>query len=197
MAMKAGIVAVLSMSFSMLVAQPAPRETVSADLIGASIAVEYGRPSLQGRSFNDLLGQLPPDRMWRAGSDQVTTLVSERAFGVGDTVVPAGRYSVYLHLPEGGPNSLVLNKVVGQPLKNVWSAAPAHLADEPFPHFQYESEIGDQEVARVAMRRESVGEPVDLFTISLSPAGNGATLRITWGDQSWSVGLMPPPREGS
>jgi hypothetical protein len=180
-----------------LVAQPAPRETVSVDLGGKTIAIEYGRPALQGRSFNDLLGQLPPDRMWRAGADQVTTLIAETAFRVGDKVVPAGRYSVYLHCPEGGPYSLVLNKVVGQPLRNVWSEAPADIAEMPVPHFQYENEIGDQEVARVPMRKESVGEPVDLFAISLDPAGSGATLRMAWGTESWSVNLLQAPREGS
>ena len=63
-------IAIAAVAFSQA---PSPRETVTAEVGGASVSVEYGRPSLGGRSFSELISQLPGDRMWRAGSEQVTS----------------------------------------------------------------------------------------------------------------------------
>ena len=73
--------------------QMAPRETVTVELKGQEIAIEYGRPSLNGRTFEALAASLPPDRMWRAGSEQVTTLTSAADFVIGGERVLAGKYS--------------------------------------------------------------------------------------------------------
>jgi len=168
----------------------APRETVKATVGGKGVSVEYGRPSLKGRSFDELIKQLPADRMWRAGVDQVTTLTTEAAMSVGGKTVPAGKYSVYIHAPETGDYSFVLNKDLGVALKEIFPAAP--LANEPWPHIDdYSKSIGDKEVARVAMKKVEVKAPADLFTIGAAPSGKGTTLAFTWGDRSWAVDLQP------
>ena len=131
-----------------------PHETVSATAGGAKISIEYGRPSLKGRSIEELFKELPADRMWRAGVDQVTTLTTETALSVGGKTVPAGKYSVYVHVPEAGDYSLVLNKDLGVPLKQIFAAAPPALANEPWPHIaDYTKAIGDKEVVRAPMRK--------------------------------------------
>ena len=41
--------------------------------------------------------QLPADRIWRAGENQVTTFTTEADVTIGGKTVPAGKYSVYVH----------------------------------------------------------------------------------------------------
>ena len=56
---------------------PNPRGNTSATVGGKKVTVNYGRPALKGRKMDDLLKQLPEDRMWRAGENQVTILTTE------------------------------------------------------------------------------------------------------------------------
>ncbi len=167
--------------------QPAPRETVTAKIGGKQVSIEYGRPSLKGRSFAELTKDLPEDRMWRAGSEQITTLSTETDLLIGGKAVPAGKYSLYVYCPENGDYALAVNKVLGQPLGKIWDAAPAQLANEPWPHFEYQKEIGDMEVARVPLKSEEGNEAVDLFTITLVPHGPSAVLKLAWGTANWST----------
>ncbi len=167
--------------------QPAPRETVTAKIGGKQVSIEYGRPSLKGRSFADLTKDLPEDRMWRAGSEQITTLTTETDLMIGGKAVPAGKYSLYVYCPESGDYALAVNKVLGQPLGKIWAAAPAQLANEPWPHFEYQKEIGDMEVARIPLKSEEGGETVDLFTVTLAPHGAAAVLKLAWGTSAWST----------
>ena len=109
-------------------AQPrAPRETVTALLNGKKVTVEYGRPALGGRNMDELLSKLPPDRIWRAGVDQATTLTTESDIMVGGKRVKAGKYTVYVHAPESGDYSLVLNTDLGVPLKTIFPVSYTHL----------------------------------------------------------------------
>ena len=50
---------------------------------GKNVSIEYGRPLLKGRKLADLMKQLPPDRIWRAGSGAVTILSTEADLNIG------------------------------------------------------------------------------------------------------------------
>ena len=177
--------------------QMAPRDTAMTYVGGKAVAIEYGRPSLKGRSVADLTSQLGADRIWRAGSEQVTTFKTEGALKIGDHKVPAGEYSVYLHCPVDGPYSLVLNKVLGQPLGEIWEAAPANLAKEPWPHTDYTAQIGDSEVARIPLKKTSSSEALDLLTFSFQQEGKMAVLNVAWGNDLWTADVMAGSMEGS
>ena len=164
-----------------------PRETATAKVGGESVSVEYGRPSLNGRSFSELTSKLPEDRMWRAGSEQVTTLTTSGDIYVGDKRVPAGKYSLYVYCPAEGEYALAINKVVGQPLGKIWGEAPDELKNEPWPHFSYTKEISDSEVARVPMAESKTASAVDMFTIVLKEKGDGAVMKLSWGEVAWSI----------
>ncbi len=168
---------------------PAPRETVSASVGGKKLSIEYGRPSLKGRTLDSLIAQLPEDRIWRAGVDQVTTLTSEGAVTIGGKKLPAGKYSVYVQAPAQGDWSLVLNTDPGIALIKLWDKAPANLANAPWPHLEGYSNILANEVARAAMKAGTTTPAAELFTIKLAPAGVGATMTMAWGDKSWSLDL--------
>jgi hypothetical protein len=169
---------------------PQGRGTATTMLAGKKITIDYGQPALKGRKFAELTKNLPGDRMWRAGSGIVTTLATEADLLVGGKKVPAGKYSVYVHCPESGSYSLVLNRDLGQPLGKLWAAAPASQANEPYPHFEYAKEIADKEVARVPLKQTS-GSAADILTYSFKPSGNGTSLTIAWGDQAWAVEVQP------
>ena len=95
--------------------QRVPRETVKASVAGKNVAIEYGRPQLKGRALADLLQQLPADRVWRAGENEVTTFTIEGPVSIGGKNVAAGKYSLYVHVPESGDWSLVVNTDPGCP----------------------------------------------------------------------------------
>jgi hypothetical protein len=168
----------------------ASRGTASTTIEGKRVTIDYGRPALKGRSFADLMKQLPQDRMWRAGSGAVTIFSTDTDLLIGGKKVSAGKYSLYIHCPETGTYSLVLNSDLGQPLSKVWSAAPANVANEPYPHFEYTKEIGAGEVLRAALIKSTVPE-TDLLMYSFKPSGKGAVLTISWGTEAWSVDVQP------
>lgn len=162
------------------------------------LKLEYGRPSLEGRSFEELTKDLPKDRIWRAGADQITTFSTIADLLIGGRKVPAGKYSVYIHIPAEGPFSLLLNSTLGQPLSAIWNAAPENMAQEPWPHFSYSREILETETARIAMTPSDLAEPVDRWTMTLDSTRYGAELTVSWGTQSWRVDIQAAqPREGS
>ena len=58
-------------------AQPGPRGTSSVTIKGKTVSVEYGRPSLRGRTTDELLGKLPAGSFWRLGSNESTTFKTD------------------------------------------------------------------------------------------------------------------------
>jgi hypothetical protein len=147
-------------------------ETVSTTLDGGKVTVEYRRPALRGRTMTELLSLLPADRMWRAGVHKPTTLTADTDILIGGQRVRAGRYTVFVHAPESGAYSLVLNSN---------PAVPEDYA-----------RVRETEVVRVPMIRASAGGPAERFLIGLSPARNGTSaMTLTWGDQSWAVDVRP------
>ena len=168
-----------------------PRETVSAVVTGTQkVSVDYGRPALKGRPLKELLTQLPPDRIWRAGSDQVTTLTADVPVVIGGKPVPAGKYSVYLHVPETGDYSLVLNSDPGIALKVIYAAAPPAVADALWPRLDGYEKIVAKEVVRIPLKKSATAEPMDRFKINFDPVKNGASaIILTWGGESWTADI--------
>ena len=183
---------VLALAAPVLAQGPAPRETVSVAVGGKKVSIEYGRPSLKGRSFDELAKQLPADRMWRAGANQVTTLTTEADILVGGKRVPAGKYSLYVHVPESGDCSLAMNSDLGVALSKIWPAAPANQANEPWPYLEdYDKTIRSKEVARSPLSRGTIAPPVEVFTVALTPEKTGAKLTLSWLDRSFTLSLAP------
>jgi hypothetical protein len=172
-------------------AQDAPRETVTASVGGKKVAIEYGRPALKGRTLDQLLAQLPEDRIWRAGGDRVTSFTTEQSLLLGGRKVAPGKYTVYMHIPAQGSASLVLNSDPGIPLIKLWDKAPAAVANEPWPHLEGYQNITSSEVVRAEMHAGTAAPPAELFTIAMAPSPAGATATFSWGDKTWSIELVP------
>src|SRR5687767_10520264 len=192
MKMHLAVAAVLAAAAVPVTAQPAkvPRETVTALLNEKKVAVEYGRPALAGRKMSDLLGQLPADRIWRAGVDQATTLTTETDLMIGGKRVPPGKYTVYVHAPATGDYSLVLNSDPGIALKKIFPAAPPEVADALWPRLDGYEKVKATEVLRVPLRKGAAKEPMERFLIGLDPAVNGGSaIHLTWGGESWTTDI--------
>lgn len=203
-------------------AQGAKRGTAEGTIQGKRVMVDYGRVELRGRSLDSLIAQLPDDRVWRAGVDEVTTLTTEGDLSVdglsgsscsrnrrpsGRRKVPAGKYSVYVSAPQEGDWLLILNSDPGIELgalaKAMGFSVPESAAKRLWPHLEgynlnrakHVSGIADKEVARVTMRLGIANPPVDPFKVSLEPSGSDAlTMTLAWADESWSIDLNGPER---
>ncbi len=183
-------VSVLAVAAAALAADP--RGTAEATVGGKKVTIDYGRPALKGRGLDELMKQLPADRIWRAGENQVTTLTTEGDLLVGGKKVPAGKYSLYVHAGEGNAWSLVLNRDLGVPLVKLYPQAPDNVKNEPWPRLDgYTKTIADKEVVRAKMAPAKVGAPADLFTMTLTPKGKDAALTLAWGQEAWSLDLQP------
>jgi hypothetical protein len=184
------VAAALGVSAVAFAQSPNPRGTASAPLGGKTVTIEYGRPALKGRNLDQLLGELPADRIWRAGENQVTTFTTATDLIVGGKKVPAGKYTLYVYAPATGDWALVLNNDPGQPLGQIWDKAPEELKNAPWPHYRdYQKSIADKELVRAPMKPTPGGPPADLFTMTLKPTPDGATLNLAWGEKSWSLDL--------
>jgi hypothetical protein len=172
--------------------EKAQRETQTVAFDGKKVAIEYGRPALKGRTIDALTAQLPDDRIWRAGENQVTTFTTDTDLMVGDKRVPAGKYSVYVHAPAQGNWSLVLNSDPGIALKKIYAAAPPEVADAMWPRLDGYDKIKATEVARIPLTAANPAAPADRFQNRLEPARNGASkMTLAWGDRGWSTTLKP------
>ena len=79
---------------------------------GGNLSIEYGRPSLKGRTPGKDID--PYDgREWRTGADEATTLKTDKMLMFGALHVPAGTYTIYT-IPTGGTWQLVISKKTGQ-----------------------------------------------------------------------------------
>lgn len=165
-----------------------PRGAAVTTLGDKKVAVDYGRPALKGRTIDALLKQLPPERIWRAGENEVSTFSTDTDIKIAGKTVKAGKYSLYIHVPPSGKWALVLNADLGQPLGTLWKEAPENLKALPYPYLgDYEQKIKAKEVLRVDLKPGKSATPAENFTISFATKGTASTMTLAWGDQSWSA----------
>lgn len=123
---------------------------------GGKIVVDYGRPSLKGR---DMLSQLKDGDSWRMGMNQATTITTPVDLSFGATKIAKGSYSLFL-TRSGTKYDLVFNSQTGQ-----WGTQHDKAKD----------------VAKVAMKSETLPGAVETFTIELKEAPKGGTFSLSWG----------------
>ncbi len=165
---------------------PNPRGAVRAEVGEAVVTIDHGRPGLGDRMLADLLAMLPEERVWRAGENQVTILETSADIRIGGQAIPAGRYSLYLHIPtDDAPWSLLVNRHQGIALGELWAEAPEAMRAEPWPMLSGYAAIADQEVARIPLSADDAGSVGDTFEI----AWTGDSLRFTWGPAAYTVAV--------
>lgn len=175
--------AILAVALPLAAQEGQPRGKAEATINGKKVVIDYGRPALKGRTLDQLMKDLPEDRIWRAGENQVTTLQTDTALNIGGKQIPAGKYSLYVHAPAGGDWSLVVNKNLGVPLGELWDQAPAEMKKEPWPALNGYGNIAKEEVARIPMKKGTATAAADVFNISIK----GETLTLAWADMTWTT----------
>jgi hypothetical protein len=175
--------ALVAVALPLAAQQGQPRGKAETTINGKKVVIDYGRPALKGRTLDQLMKDLPEDRIWRAGENQVTTLQTDTALNIGGKQIPAGKYSLYVQAPASGDWSLIVNKNLGVPLGKLWDQAPAEMKEEPWPALNGYSSIAKEEVARIPLKKAASASPADVFAIAIK----GDTLTLTWENMSWAT----------
>lgn len=132
------------------------RGTAVIDL-GGRVSIDYGRPSLSGRSETELLSRIQPGGEWRMGADADTRLTTDVPLKFGDKVVQKGAY--------------VLRAKLVEPEK--WALK---LLD-----------TSEAVVAEVPLKFKKVENAVEQMTITLEKSGNDGKFMLQWGKMSLST----------
>ncbi len=131
---------------------------------GGNLSIEYGRPSLKGRTPGKDIDPYE-GREWRTGADAATTLTTSKALMFGSLHVPAGTYTLYT-IPTGGTWHLVVSKKTGQ-----WGI--------PYPK--------GEDLGRAPMTLGKAPAAAEQLTFSIDDTPAGATLHIDWGTTRASI----------
>ncbi|MFA5296772.1 MAG: DUF2911 domain-containing protein [Lutibacter sp.] len=75
-------------------AQESPRKQATGKVGEVTVDVDYGAPSVKGRT---IWGELVPyGEVWRAGANENTTISFDTDVAIGETTVPAGKYGFFI-----------------------------------------------------------------------------------------------------
>jgi hypothetical protein len=144
-----------------LAGRASPYDSVAVPLGDARAVVCYGRPSVLGRTiFGDLI---PFGQLWRTGANEPTTIHLPVAAHIAGMAVEPGSYSIYT-VPGEREWTIIVNRSTSQ-----WGIEG-----------QYTEQIAAQEVGRAVVPAERTASPVERFSITANPAGNGAELVLEW-----------------
>ena len=129
------------------------RGEATGEIDGVGVVVDYGVPRKRGR---EIFGELVPfGEVWRTGANRATHLMTDADLIVGETVVPAGTYTLFT-IPGPDEWTLIVNQATD-------IGGTGYDPTEDF--------------ARIAMDVRSLDRTVEEFTILVDPEGY---LRLRW-----------------
>lgn len=88
-------------------AQKSPRKEASGSIGDATVIVDYGAPSVKGRTIWGGLEKY--GKVWRAGANENTTFSFDKDVKIGDKTVPAGKYGFFIIPNENKEWIIILN----------------------------------------------------------------------------------------
>lgn len=136
------------------------RRNDTVSVAGATIIVDHGTPAKRGRAIWGAL--VPFGQVWRTGANQATHFTTDRDLVLGSgaqtLTVPAGRYTLF-SIPDASGGVLIVSRDTGQ-------AGTAYNAA--------------RDLGRVPLEMRALAEPVEMFTLAVTPEGNGGAIRLQW-----------------
>ncbi len=146
-----------------------PHETISTVVgerrTGNRVTITYGRPFSADPKTGELRkiwgGLVKWDKADRLGADEATLLLTQQPIQFGETVVPAGAYTIYIIPSETGTSQLALSTNLGK-----WGVPVDETHD----------------LARLPLEKTALGQSVDQLTLALvnDTAAGAGVLKITW-----------------
>jgi Protein of unknown function (DUF2911) len=152
-----------------------PHETVSAKVDGNRVTLVYGRPYTTKPGTTEARkiwgGLVPYEKVWRTGADEATLLVTEQPIVIGSLTLAPGSYTLFTYPTADGSAKLIVNKRIGQ-----WGI--------PYD----EKKEAANELGRVDLKKETLDQPVDQFTMAIErgPSGGGV-ISMMWETTKYSV----------
>jgi len=89
-------------------AQKSPRKQTDGKINGTNISIDYGSPSVKGRTVWGKLEKY--DKVWRAGANENTTITFDKEVKIQDNSLPAGTYGFFIIPKEDKAWTLIFNK---------------------------------------------------------------------------------------
>jgi hypothetical protein len=109
------------------------------------------------------------DRVWRTGANAATQFTTSAPITLAGLSLPAGTYTLWT-VPHVRGVDLIVNKQTGQ-----WGTDYRRA----------------QDLGTAALKSDSVGTPVEQFTIAIEPAdARHGTLVMAWGTFRWTAPIV-------
>ncbi|MEE2777840.1 MAG: DUF2911 domain-containing protein [Acidobacteriota bacterium] len=164
-----------------------PRTSASTQIGDAWIDVSYSSPILRGRTGIFGSGAEYGTKIyagadvWRAGADVTTRITTEADLMIGDSKVPAGEYSFFIELKEGGWTGIISK----QPHMDAFDRAK--MAEGiTWGAYGYDPK---HDVARAPMAVTPAPQIIDNLIIGFGGVtAEGGNLFVVWDNQ---VGALP------
>lgn len=138
-----------------------PSDSVRTTIGGANLQVNYARPFTRGRNvWGDVVNW---GTRWRLGANAATQFITSRDLDFGGTVVPAGKYTLWMMPSETSPKLLV-NSQFGQ-----WGT-------------EFDP---SKDIASIDLILRKITPNVEEFTIAIEPQGSGGVIRLRWADREY------------
>jgi hypothetical protein len=135
-----------------------PHETTTGTVDGASLSIDYGRPSMRGRQ---IFGRLVPyENVWCPGADACTRLTTSRDLQFQNFLLKAGAYTLWM-VPSERRWTLTFNG----------DSRAFHTRRDP-----------RRDVGTIEMQRQTLTAPVEqlTFVIGPNPSAPGGLLTMSW-----------------
>lgn len=148
-----------------------PRMTAHAAFSQGPIFINYGSPSVRGRTvWGGTL--IPIDTIWRTGANEAAHLATSKTIQLGDMTLAPGLYTIWTQHTNSG-TWLIVNKQVGQ-----WGTGYTAAND----------------LGRVAMTLAATPEHVEDFTITIRSLGqNRGAIDLAWDDKVATAAFVVRP----
>ena len=130
------------------------KETIAS---GATVTIDYGQPSVKGRTIGKDLEPMP-GKVWRTGANEATAFEVSKAVKVEGKDLPAGKFALFT-IADDNEWTIIFNKTANQ-----WGAYSYKEADD---------------VLRVKVKPQKATQFAEKMTFSVNKNG---TVTLLWGD---------------
>lgn len=148
---------------------PPATETLTSG--GLTVSVSYSRPSVRGRLIfgsEEQKALQPYGKYWRLGANESTEVTINRDVLFNGSPLKAGTYRMYA-IPGSESFEIAVNNELGE-----WGAF------EP---------DASKDVLRTKVPTQKTSAPVEQYTVSLAPEGEGINMIFEWSDTRFVIPL--------